>query len=236
MEKALLGGALGVSLKSGVERRVDGQAALEDDCRCELLLQLLLHVGDEVRRHVDAVLGLLGSHELERLVLRCLVLRGVYLLVVEHPAENLRAPGDRAFGVVVGVEPAGRLHDAGEQGALREREVLRRSGEVRLCCGLGAVRALTEVHGVEVHLENLGLGVALLELHREIRLAHLASGGHRGALIEQNRVSDVLLRDRRRALAIARRGLDHRTSKTHRVDADVAVEALVLDRDDAVGQ
>ncbi len=166
--------------------------------------------------------------------LACVVLSAVDLVVEEHAAEYFVAPGHRARGVVVGVQPARRLDQAGEQRTLRQRQVLGAAGEVRLGRGLCTVGAFTEVDGVEVHLEDLRLVVPLLEFHREVRLADLARRGHLRALVEQDGVADVLLGDRRGTLAVSRGGLDHRADESDGVDAGVAVEALVLDGDDAV--
>src|SRR3546814_18241691 len=63
-----------------------------------------------------------------------------------------------------------------------------------------AVGATTEVDGVQVALEDLVLLELALELHREDGLLHLAGDAPLGG---QVRVLDVLLGDRRTALADA---------------------------------
>jgi hypothetical protein len=104
--------------------------------------------------------------------------------------------------------------------------------------GLCAVRSLAEVDRVEIELEDLFLALALLQLAREERLTELASERDVGALVEQDGVADVLLGDGRRALfGRAGQDVDDRgAGDAVQVDTVVAVEPLVLDRDDGVDE
>ena len=98
---------------------------------------------------------------------------------------------------------------------------------------LDAVRALPEVHGVEVLREDLVLGELVLELPRQQRLVDLALERLVVAHVE---LLHELLGDRgptfddRAGRDVRVRGADDRAE----VDAVVVVEALVLDRDHGV--
>src|SRR6266540_3599183 len=101
--------------------------------------------------------------------------------------------------------------------------------------GLRAVRALPEVHGVEVLLEDLLLRVLLVEAEREHDLTDLAVDV---APVVEQPVLHELLGDRRATLLdLARRDvLDERAEDRVEVDAVVGPERLVLGGDDRVDQ
>ena len=129
-----------------------------------------------------------------------------------------------------------RLHEPREQARLRRRQPRRRDAEVPLARRADAGRALAEVRAVQVRGEDLLLRVPALELQRERRVLELAPGRVVvAAEVEQLR---DLLGDRARAL---REGevdevVRQRPRDPDQVDAAVAVEALVLGRDDGLAQ
>ena len=109
-------------------------------------------------------------------------------------------------------------------------EVLHVDAEVVLRRGLHAVRAVAEVEHVQVVGEDVVLALAVLEPDRDGRLADLAA---EGAVVADVDVLDVLLRDRRAALARAAGEVAvGRAQRRDRVDALVLEEAGVLGRDD----
>ena len=118
-----------------------------------------------------------------------------------------------------------------------QAERCRRIGrEEEAACGrFHAVRALSEVHGVEVLLEDLSLRVLVVQAVGEDELLHLPL---QITLVAKNPVLDQLLCDRRAALAdlAAREVLDERTRHAADVDARVRPERLVLGRDHRVDQ
>ena len=131
------------------------------------------------------------------------------------------------------VEVGGGGDQPGEQRRVLQREVLGLLGEEGLRRGLDPVRALPEVHRVQVLREDLVLRVALLELERELRFVDLAP---EGLLVAYDRVLDVLLGDGGAALddAAGRDVREGRSDHGLHVDAAVLVEALVLHGDDRV--
>ena len=107
--------------------------------------------------------------------------------------------------------------------------------EVAVCRGLHAVGAVPEVDGVEVPLEDGPLRVPLLQLDRHHRFAQLAL---QVLLRAEHHRAHVLLGDRRPAL-VEVAGLDvagECANHAAGVDPVVVEEALVLDRDDGLGQ
>ena len=159
----------------------------------------------------------------------------------------LRRARDRS-GLRVGSNAVGCCTMPGEQRGLGQRQVPGVGVEVALGRGLDAEGAAAEVGDVEVALEDLLLGVLLLDGHRVAQLAQLAGvrlgrrGLHRlGALLlvldvrrrlEQH-LLDVLLGQRRAALhVLAGLVVDEGPQGAPEVDAAVLVEPRVLDRDD----
>jgi hypothetical protein len=98
---------------------------------------------------------------------------------------------------------------------------------------INAVGAAAEIDLIQVELEDLILAELLLEGQRKHRLADLAV--ERAAVVEED-VAGELLGDRRATLPPMSALDPHpdRTDDTERVDADVAAEAAVLDRDHRV--
>ena len=106
--------------------------------------------------------------------------------------------------------------------------------EVGDACGLDAVGAMTVVDRVEVHQQDLFLGVGLLHLDGDVGLADLALEGLLELLVRQDRVAHELLGDGRGALGAAGELRDDGSANADGVDAVVTVEALVLDVDGAL--
>ena len=230
------GGVLGGRLHDGVDGGLDGEAALKEDVRGELLLQQRLDVIDEVRVGVDrdARVGDLGHVQREGLCDG-----GVVLLLgdgaqAQHVAQDLVAALDGDLGVDRGVVVGGGVGQADEQRGLGEREVAGVLGEVGLGGGLDAVRAVAVVDAVEVHHQDLVLGVDLLHLQGDEGLADLALDGLVELLLREDGVAHELLGDGRGALGAARELRQHGAADADDVDARVLVEALVLDVDRAL--
>ena len=120
--------------------------------------------------------------------------------------------------------------DRGEEGALGGGQLRDVLVEVGLRRGLDAVRAAAVVDGVEVVLEDLVLGLLLVDLERDEDLAGLA---RQRAVGGEEVVLDVLLGDRRAALGRLA-ALDRHPDRPRdagRRDAVVLVEVLVLRRE-----
>ena len=109
------------------------------------------------------------------------------------------------------------------------------TAEVGACGRLRSVGSLAEVHGVEVLRQDLLLRVPVLQLPREDRLVELPAKGVRIAHVE---LLHELLRDGRPTLdhVPALHVLDGRTKDRLQIDAVMAVEAAVLDRDGGVAE
>jgi hypothetical protein len=214
------------------DRRIDPEAAGID------LLRVL--VGDRLAHHLRREFGVEGvfthfpaspHRGLDRLVmLRC---TNVAQLGHAPPDELLALL--RALRVDDRVVQRRRLGQPGEHRALRERQLADGLVVVDLRSGAEAVGALSEVDLVEIQLQDLVLGQAVLDLEREQRLVQLS----RERLFRgEKEVARHLHGDRARALAAASRD-DVRVRRAHHadvVDPGVLVEALVLDRDDGVLQ
>src|SRR5205085_7556938 len=119
----------------------------------------------------------------------------------------------------------GRIRDeGGEQGSLAEIDVRGRSLEVPLRRRANAVRAVAEIDGVEVLLEDRALRVLVLEGDREDRLFDLAL--QVPLRVAEHRVLHELLGDRRTTLQHGSRVeiLRERATDASPVDAAVVVE------------
>ena len=104
--------------------------------------------------------------------------------------------------------------------------------EVHVRRGLNAIRTATEVHDVQVALENVSLVVRLLELDRQHRFLCLT--GERAVAV-QVAVLDQLLGDRAAALErAATHVVPQGSDDTTRVDTTMVEEVTVLRRDQRV--
>ena len=133
-----------------------------------------------------------------------------------------------------GRQGVGSANQPGDEGALRQRQVLCALGEEPARQRLHTVDAGTQIDAVEIELENLILGELLLEEQRDHGFLRLP--GDR-SLIRQKERACELLRDGAAALgALGGRGLHHGAAETDRIDPHVQVEAVVLDGDDTIAE
>src|SRR5690606_35463216 len=78
------------------------------------------------------------------------------------------------LGIADRIDARGPLHRAGEDRRLAKREIARRLAEITLRRRLDAGGAVAEEDAVEIELEDLLLGVVLLEPQRQQCLLRLA--------------------------------------------------------------
>ena len=100
--------------------------------------------------------------------------------------------------------------------------------------GIDAVGPAAEIDLVEIELEDLLLGEFPFERHRQHRLARLAIGG---AVAVEEQVARQLLGDGRGAAdprPLAEHEFGHGAHQSHRINAEMRMEALVLHRDHGV--
>ena len=169
----------------------------------------------------------------------------VFLLrqVLDHGVQDQVPPGQRAIGVGVRVERAGRLNHARKQGRLLPVQVGGVDAEVRLRRGLHAERVVAERDQVQIASQDLGFGEGFIESERHPDLTQLASrSGFDGRArfgvclsgYQQLVVLYVLLLDGRTAASadVAGRVAGQSCQGAFPVDPVVVGEALVLDRND----
>ena len=132
-------------------------------------------------------------------------------------------------------EPRRRFDEAREHRGLGDPHLLGGLAEIALRRGVDAVGAGAEIDAVEIELENFGLGEFALEPERQHHFLQLAP---ERALLGEEQVLGELLRDGRAALRDA--AMQHvgrkRAREPDRIDAEVAVEAAILDRDEGARQ
>ena len=140
-----------------------------------------------------------------------------------------------AFRIAVRRQPRRRFDEARQHRGLRDRDVLRRLAEIALRRGFDAIGAGAEIDAVEIELEDLVLGMLALQPERELHLLQLAL---QGALLGQEQVLGELLRQRRAALrdAAMQDVGDGGAHDADRVDAEMRIEAAVLDGDEGLRQ
>ena len=156
-----------------------------------------------------------------------LVLRDLALVI--HLIEDVFAAAVIVFGIEQRI-PVGRvLRDAGDRRALRQRAVADALAEIQLCRRFHALTVVAVVDDVEIRLQDLLLGVFLLQLERLADLAQLSGDGH---LVVVGDVLDQLLGDG--GAAVGTPAADKRADSgggSCPVNAVVVKKALVLDRD-----
>ncbi len=137
--------------------------------------------------------------------------------------------------VAGGVEPRRRFQQAGNGRTLVESGPPRRFAEIAVCGGINAVGAGAEIDAIEIDLEDLVFGEAVLEPERQQRLADFAG---KAALRCQKQVLGQLLSDRAAALDdLAGREIgDRGAHEPNRIDAEMAVEAAILGGDHRLRQ
>ena len=230
----LVHGLLGSALPFGVDSGVDLQATAEDGLLLEVLLEQRLDVVGPVGVRAVALHDRLAEVEVELLGKGGVVLLLGDVTSGEHAIEDDVAPPDGKVGVGGGVIGRRGLREAGEQRCLGEGELGRMLVEVGPGCGLDAIGSMAVVDGVEVHEQDLVLGVDLLELDGDVCLADLPLEALLELLVGQDGVSHQLLGDGRRALVAAGQDGERRARDALDVDAVVLVEADVLGVDGAL--
>ena len=191
---------------------------------------------DEVGRlaGVDA-----GVDEMQRLGLGALGLILGDGAGFDHGVEHQVAALDGALGMAEGIEVVGPLDDAGEQRALGQIELAHIFAEVglrRLAEAVdGEAAALAEVDLVGVHLEDLLLGEAMLELEGDDDLGELALDallGRRG----RSRAPAAWSAWSRPAACGGQTSRQTASASAAVVDAAVLEEAAVLDGEHGLHQ
>ena len=182
------GGALQVE----VERGVDAPARAKELVFAQLPVQPLAHRNDIVRSCTFGAVPLCGVDEVHLgfgglgPLLRC----DEALLL--HLSEHVTAAAERRIEVLEGVVAVGRLHEAGEERGLVERQRRGTVAEVEAACLLDAVGLRTEEDLVEVDGEDVVFAEVAVEFDGELRLLNLPLDG---ALRRQDEVLDHLLGD-----------------------------------------
>ena len=170
--RAVLKERVGAGLQGNVQRGVDVQPAGENLLRVRIqrihgLLQHQIHVP------AVGILLRLGHFQVQGLRL-CLSARRLGDCPgFQHRVQYAVAPGEGVLRVQVGRVVRGGLDDPGQQRALCQREFPNVLAEVSPGGAADAVGAVSEVHRVQIGLQNLILRHHALQLARQIRLLHL---------------------------------------------------------------
>ena len=224
-------GAGGDALEPVVERRAHGEAALVQLLRAVVALEVLADFLEVVRRERGLAGRIAAGDDRPRLGLGGGL--GGEEAFVGHPIERVVAPAERCRRVDVGALPGVALQDAGDHRRLFDRQVLDRLAEVQLRRRLDAVGAVAEVHLVAVEREDLLLGVALLDLHRQQQLLDLALPG---LLVGEEQLAGELLGQRAGAAGLAHLDQvgDDGAGQPGEAQAEVLEEAGVLGGQDGL--
>ena len=169
-EGLYLGGKLlpGNLLEAQVDGCVYPQAAALEHVRPQTLAELLVDGTGEVGRVVDGEARLLLARSeagLNLLLLGRLGHVGIEVVLLDHPVEHRLPSGLAGLRVDVGRVVRGPLGQAGQKRGLACGQVLGLLVEVEPRGGLDAIGAVAVVDLVEVHLQDLVLGVAPLKLN-----------------------------------------------------------------------
>ena len=218
----MVGKVLGIH----VHRRVNGEAALIQQllalfgglAECVGILDLMHNV---VAEEGGVPSGLAADgHVLDmQHVAHVFRLGGVCLVLRDESAFDHQIKHDvalllRCVRVHRGVVSRRVLSDGRDRCRLAESEVRGRFREIMFGGGLHAIHARAELRDVQVSLQNLALGILLLQLQRNEHFLELAGNGVFGSVIRADRIVvlrrlvdehilDVLLRQRRTALRVA---------------------------------
>ncbi|MNX71375.1 hypothetical protein D3C86_1026890 [compost metagenome] len=222
----------GLLLDLPVDGRADPQAAAHHHVAAVAVDQLVEKVAGEVGSLVAEVLG---ARVLERHLGG-----GVRLGLGDEAGPDHAQQGDAltALGerrVLVGRVAFGTSQQERELCAFGEGQLLGLLAEVVERGSLDAVAVVAPVDLVQVHLQDLGLGVAVLDLDGKPGVGDLAPPA---LVVGQKEVLGELLRDGARALGLAALGevREGGAGDALEVDAVVVVEAVVLDGDDGLDQ
>ena len=235
---------LGQRLRLRVQRGHDLQSASQQIAGIVALLELVPDVVDEVRRQRGPMRGsrLLGRRQ-DRPQIHGIGLvrrRRADVRVAHHRIQHVTLPGagmGEALGQE-GIQVGGALWQAGHEARLGQVEPASRGPEVGLRRRLDPEGLIAIEDGVEVHLEDLVLGVLPLQLDRQHQLARLAIQTAARRTRTEKIVFDKLLRDGAAALrgALVHQVVNACGQHPDRVDGPVVVEVFVFDRDRRMAQ
>ena len=222
-------------LHGGVQRGANRKPTFVERLLAEHLAELTADflgkvVGGEDRRAGGALL------DAQWFFLRLFAIGSVDVAVLDHAVDYPVAAFQRAVGKAEWIVVVGALGERREIRRLGESQLMYRLVEVGQRGGGDAVGAEAEENFVQIELEDLVLGVGLLDAQRQDRLLDLAVPG----LVEgQQEVPRHLLGDGRGAdetlaLAVGFHVLEQRAGDAVVVEAGVLVEILVLGRDERV--
>ena len=226
-------------LRRDVERRVHAQAAAQDVGlgKVVVVVQQLAHVTGEVRVCDDAVLARDLRIKRKRLGHGRIVLLLADVVFAQHGRQHDRAPVERVFRIERGIVVRGRLRDAREQRGFRQRQLVGRLREVAARSGLDAVGAGAVVNRVEVHVQDVVFGMALLDFRGDEHLAGFALQRDIVHLAGEDGVAHELLGDGGCAFdATAGQVVGERAHDAVVIDAAMLVEAGVLGGDGGLDQ
>src|SRR5690606_10282175 len=232
LRDGLLGRLLGHRHALAVEGGVDAQALgrqllLVDPHAAELFLGAHQHVA--ALPVVQLVAGVHAPHLGQALLDVLVRIALAELAHRDHALERVRVALGRPRPVRLGLRvPVRVLDDAAEDGRLVRVELPHVLAEVLAGRGLDAVGVAAEVDGVQVELEDLVLGVLVLQLQRDEQLLELPA--HRPVVRVGVVVLRQLLRDRGPAARPPGQVVPHRAGRALDREAGVAVEAAVLRR------
>ncbi len=148
-----------------------------------------------------------------------------------HGAEHQLLAGLDQLRLAARVQPRWGLQGAGENGRFAQRQVAGRLAEIELRRCLDAVALVAEIHAVEVEIEDIVLGIVLLQPHGEQRFLDLAAERLVGG--EEEVLGDLLGDGRGAAGDLTRlHALERHRGEADHVDAEMGVEAPVFDRDE----
>ena len=227
---------LGLGLEVFVYRRVYAEAAAVNPV-CAIGGQQVAekYVGDEIGRVLERyrVAAPRALRELRRFVYVLVVVGLGYPVKVEHPAQDVRLARLRVARMSEGRVFFRRGYEAGEHRGFVDVELRGRFAEIFARRRLYAVGAVAHVYRVEVHLEQLVLGVDALEPYREDDFARLAD--YRLFVGEEEVARELL---RYRACALLRLAVEYVHHEGSRygngADAAVLVEFVVLGGEDGL--
>ncbi len=154
--------------------------------------------------------------------------------LVAHRLQHELGTSFGSGGIAGGRQLRRRLDKAGKHRRLAEIDVAGRFVEVALRRRLDAISVRAEVDAIQVHRQDLILGELVLQPDGEQHFLHLAL---QRALRRQEEVLGELLRQRRATLdGMAGQHVRHyRTAEADRIEAEMRIEAAVLDGDDRLG-
>jgi hypothetical protein len=219
---------LGQLLQAPVDGGLDHDAFLEIT---DQVGQLLGDPIDDILGGRDVIGGLDGGVDAGRLV----SFGPADEAAVDHFGNDETGALGSAFRMVDRVEGRRRIEHRGEDRCLRQSDVARRLAEILLGRLFHTGGAGAEIDPVEIELQDLVLGISVLEPQSQHRLLELALVGAVG--IEKQVLGQLLGYGRAAlnhpaGLIVGEKG----AAKSDRVDAEVVIETTVLDGDDGLWQ